>query len=130
MFRFATVGLVVWAVVVGAAEVAPPPRPVDVGALVKQLGSEDYAAREAAGARLSRLNVDAVPPELLAAQRAADPEVRVRAARAVKALREHIAASRLTRAGRFARRGQVDLYVAATAGDKWKEWDDPRAWEP
>ncbi|MBY0459192.1 MAG: FapA family protein, partial [Gemmataceae bacterium] len=121
--------LAVLAAVACAAEEAPPPRRIDVAALVKQLGSDDFATREAASAQLATLPVDAVPPELLAAQKSADLEVRDRATAAAKALRQHIALTRLTRAGRFAARGQVDLYVAATAGETWKA-DDARVWEP
>ena len=110
-------------------EQAPPPREVvDVAALVKQLGSEDFAERERATARLSTLNVDEVPPELLAALKSDNPEIRQRAAKAVKALREHIALLPLPRAERFAKRGRIDLFVASTAGDY--KADDPRVWEP
>jgi hypothetical protein len=115
---------------VGGSDPVPPPRPVQtVGELVKQLGSEDFAAREAATRRLSTLNVDEVPPELLAALKSENPEVRDRAAKAVKALRERIALMRLPRGERFAKRGQFDLYVANSAS--WEEKaDDPRIWNP
>src|SRR5262245_22389211 len=75
----------VLAAAVGCAAVMasdiPPPRAVDVAALVRQLGSEDFAEREAATERLSTLKVDQVPPELLAALKSSNPEVRERAAR-------------------------------------------------
>ena len=130
MTRYPT-GLLI-AVVCGAAlaaDEAPPPREaVDVAAIVRQLGSEDFAEREAATKRLSTLSVDVVPPELLAALKSDNPEIRQRAAKAVKALRGHIALLPLPRAERFARRGQIDLFVASTAGDY--KADDPRVWEP
>ena len=75
----------------------PPPRPLDVAALVRQLGSDDFAEREAATARLSTLKVDEVPPELLAALKSPNLEVRERAARAVKTLRGRIALTPLPR---------------------------------
>lgn len=143
MLRYTTAALVVCAATVGAAEVAPPPRPVDVPALVQQLGSPDLAVRDAAEARLSRL--PAVPPELLAATRlyrlnlappelrpavrAADLSVRARANAAAAAIRARVEPRDPTRSERFARRGRVDLYVAATAADRWDD-DSPRAWEP
>ncbi len=109
---------------------------MDVAGLVRQLGSEDFAEREEATRRLSTLAVDAPPPELLGALRSPDPEVRDRAGRVVKTLREHIAFSRewgavahLPRGERFAKRGQIDLYVASTAASKLKA-DDDRLWLP
>jgi hypothetical protein len=118
------------AVAVGGLQPAPPPRPVQtVGELVKQLGSEDFAAREEATTRLSTLDVGEVPPELLAALKSDSPEVRERASKAVKALRERIALMRLPRRERFAQRGQIDLYVANSAA--WEEKaDDMRIWNP
>jgi len=133
-----TTGLLI-AVVCGAAlaaDEAPPPRAVDVAAIVRQLGSEDYAEREAATRRLSTLSVDDVPPELLAALKSDNPEVRDRAARAARALKEHIAAereraaaARLPRGERFARLGRIDLYVASTAATDYKA-NDLRLWVP
>jgi hypothetical protein len=121
---------------VALASDIPPPRPVDVTALVEQLGSDDFAEREAATKRLSMLPVDAPPPELVEALRSPNPEVRDRAERALKALREHIvlsreraALARLPRGERFAKRGQIDLYVASTAASEWKA-DDDRLWVP
>jgi hypothetical protein len=120
-----------------ASDDIPPPRPrVDVAALVKQLGSEDFAAREEASRRLSTLSVDAPPPELLEALKSENPEIRDRALRALAALREHIlrerelaATAHLPREERFAKRGQVDLFVASTASNKLKT-DDDRLWLP
>ena len=109
----------------------PPPRPVDVAAIVRRLGSEDFSQREEASRHLSTLSVDAPPPELLTARNSPNPEIRDRARRAVKALELHIVRereraelSRLPRSERFARRGQVDLYVASTAANKLKADDD------
>jgi hypothetical protein len=119
-----------------ASDIPPPREVVDVAALVKQLGSENFAEREAATRRLSTLDVGEVPPELLAALESESPEIRERAAKAVKALRAHIASApernaiaRLPRGERFARRGQIDLYVASTAASDYKP-DDPCLWEP
>ena len=52
----------------------PPPRPVDVAAIIRQLGSDDFAAREEASRHLSTLSVDATPLELIEAQRSSNPE--------------------------------------------------------
>jgi hypothetical protein len=69
------------------------------------------------------------PPELLAATKSDNPEVRQRAAQVAQAMRSNVVATRLPRGQRFAERGEVDLFVAATA-----VWDlkpeDPRLWEP
>lgn len=107
----------------------PPPRPVDVAALVRKLGSEDFAEREEATRRLANLSVDAPPPELLTAAKSANPEVRDRAGKALKALRERITYNQLTRGPRFAKQGRFDLYVASTATTDFKT-EDPRLWEP
>jgi hypothetical protein len=109
----------------------PPPRAVDVAALVRQLGSEDFAEREAATERLSTLKVDQVPPELLAALKSPSLEVRERAARAAKSLHERIELRKLPRGERFAKRGQIDLYIASTAASyPDAKNDDIRLWEP
>lgn len=114
----------------------PPPRPVDVAALVRRLGSEDFIEREEASRRLSTLCVDEPPRELLEALRSPNPEIRDRAGRAIVALKDHIlserdriAVTRLPREERFARRGQIDLYVASTAASNLKA-DDDRLWRP
>jgi hypothetical protein len=114
----------------------PPPRPVDVAVLVRQLGSEDFAEREEASRRLGSLSVDDPPKELIDALKSANPEIRDRARRAVVDLKKHIArereraaTARLPREERFAKRGQVDLYVAATVASKLKTEDD-RLWLP
>jgi len=122
---------------IASAEAIPPPREVvDVAALVQQLGSNDFAEREEASRRLSTLPVNEPPPELLTALKSPNPEIRVRAARALAALKQHIVREReraaialLPREVRFACRGQVDLYVASTAAIKWKTQDD-RLWLP
>jgi hypothetical protein len=100
----------------------PPPRPVDVAALVRQLGSDDFAKREEASRRLATLKVDAPPPELLAALKSTNPEVRDRARRAVKALeahivreRERVATARLPRSS-FVRNGGDLVPLASPAG--------------
>jgi len=104
---------------------APPPRAIPVAEWVRQLGNPDPHERDAATARLSALTVRP-PPELLAATRSDDPQVRVRATRAVAAIRTSVA---LARGRRFAEQGRVDLFVAATAA--WDlPADDPRLWEP
>jgi hypothetical protein len=129
MYRLSIIGVVGLVATVPASNDLPPPRPVDVAALVRQLGSDDFAERERATNRLSKLSVNEVPTELLAAMKSDNPEVRVRAAKAIKALRERIALMRLPREERFARRGQIDMYVASTSVCNYKE-DDPRLWEP
>ncbi|MCI0700188.1 MAG: PDZ domain-containing protein [Planctomycetia bacterium] len=107
----------------------PPPRKVDVAALVRQLGSDDFQEREAATEKLASLAVDEPPAELLAALKSPDPEVRGRAAKAIKAIRDRAALKRLPRDERFAARGQVDLYVASTAALNLKP-EDERLWAP
>ena len=121
---------------VGLASDIPQPRPVDIAALVRQLGSEDFAEREEASRRLSMLSVDAPPTELLAALMSPNPEIRDRARRAVKALEEHIdrnreriALSDLPRGERFAKSGQIALYVASTAANELNA-DNDRLWRP
>jgi PDZ domain len=111
-----------------AGDDIPPPRPVDVAALVRQLGSDDFAEREMATQRLSAMVIDP-PPELLAATRSENPEIRNRASNAASAMRWNVGATRLTRGQKFAEQGRVDLFVAATAVWDLKP-DDDRLWEP
>jgi hypothetical protein len=117
---------------VALADNAPPPRlKVDVVALVRQLGSEDFSEREEASRQLAALAVDEPPAELLAALKSSNPEVCDRAAKAVKAIRAAAALRPLPRNERFATRGHVDLYVAsveALALDLKDE--DDRLWVP
>jgi hypothetical protein len=115
-------------VVVSGADI-PPPHEVDVATLVQQLGSEDFYEREAATEKLSRLAVDEPPAELLAALKSPNPEVRDRAAKAVKAIRVAAPLRRLYRDERFAALGQVDLFVASTVSLKLKP-EDERLWVP
>ncbi len=96
--------------------------------MIRQLGDEDFRAREAATKRLSALALDP-PPEVIAATRSDDPEVRDRAKKVAAAMRLNIAAARLPRGEGFARRGDADLFVAATAQWELKP-SDPRLWEP
>src|SRR4051812_43402816 len=110
MHRLAILGAVLGLVtLVGASDTPPPREVVDVAALVRQLGSADFGEREAASQKLAALPVQEPPAELLAALKSPDPEVRDRAAKAVKAIREAAALRRLPRDERFASRGQVDL---------------------
>jgi hypothetical protein len=102
---------------------------VDVAALVRQLGSEDFGEREAAMNRLAALTLEEPPAELLAALKSPDPEVRDRAAKAVQAIRLRSVVNRLPRGEGFARRGEIDLFVAAAAAWDLKA-DDARLWEP
>jgi hypothetical protein len=129
--RLLTCVLVVGCCVALASDI-PPPRPkVDVAALVRQLGSEDFNEREEASRQLAALPVDEPPAELLAALKSSNPEVRDRAAKAAKAIREAAARRRLPRDERFATRGQVDLYVASTAAlDQALKDTDERLWVP
>ena len=109
-----------------ASDDIPPPRPVDVGALVNQLGSEDFAEREAATRRLSSLALDP-PSELLAAMKSDNPEIRSRAAKVAQAMRQNAVVPRMRRGEQFAQRGRVDLFVAATAA--WNlNPEDRRLW--
>lgn len=115
-----------WAVM---ATDAPAPRPVDVAPLVRQLGSDDFQERETATNRLAALPLDAPPVELLDALKSSDPEVRDRAAKAVQAIRTRFVVKQLPRGEKFATRGEIDLFVAATA--VWElRADDARLWEP
>jgi hypothetical protein len=128
MTRVLFVGLCGVCVGVGTAPADAPPR-ADVSALVRQLGSEDFREREAASDQLAALPVAEAPPELLAARRSPDPEVRDRADRAVKAIRAAAALRPLARDERFAVRGRVDLYIASTAALTGKPADE-RIWRP
>jgi hypothetical protein len=112
-----------------ASDIPPPREAVDVAALVRQLESGDFAEREAATEKLSALTVDEPPAALLAALKSPNPEVRDRAAKAVKAIRERAALRHLPRDERFATRGRVDLFVASTAALKLKP-EDERLWAP
>jgi hypothetical protein len=111
-----------------AAHADDPPQ-VDVGELVRQLGSEDFREREAASAKLAALPLAEPPKELLDALKSPDAEVRERAVRAVRAIRNASALHPLTRDERFAAKGQVDLYIASTSALKLKP-DDERLWLP
>ncbi len=107
---------------------AAEPAPTPLAELVAQLASEDFTEREAAEKRLSAIALDPTT-EVLAAQRAPDPELRERARRVALAMRLNVAAARLPRGEAFATQGRVDLFVAATA--VWElKGDDPRLWEP
>jgi hypothetical protein len=129
MSRLTVVGLMLGLIAAVTAADDPPRAVPDVAALVRRLGSEDFREREAASAELAALVVAEPPAELLAALRSPDPEVRERAAKAIKAIRAAAALRPLPRGERFAARGQVDLYVASTADLKWKPEDD-RLWLP
>lgn len=122
--------LLLSAVLVARAEPpqVPPPRVIPIEELVRQLRSEDFAAREAASQRLSEMALDP-PPELLTATKSDNPEVRARAAQAAQAMRMNLVLRCLPRGQRFADKGRIDLFVAATAVWKLKP-DDPRLWEP
>ena len=63
---------------------APLPRVIPFAELVRQLGSEDYAEREAATKRLSSIALDP-PSELLAATKSESPDIRSRALKIVHA---------------------------------------------
>lgn len=109
-------------------EQAPLPQVIPIAELVKQLGSDDFAAREAATRRLSSMVLDP-PPALLAATKSENPEVRGRAAKVVQAMRTNVTLARMPRGERFAQQGKVDLFVAATAVWGLKP-DDRRLWLP
>ena len=107
---------------------APAPRAIPIDELVRHLGSDDFAAREAATKRLASLAIDP-PPGVLAAAKSDDPELRERARKVVDAMRLNVASARLPRGQRFAEQGAIDLFVAATLVWELKA-DDPRLWEP
>jgi hypothetical protein len=107
---------------------APMPRVIPIDELVRQLGSEDFAERETAAKRLGAMALDP-PPQLLAATKSDDPELQQRAQKIAEAMRRNVAPMRLPRGEAFARRGAVDLFVAATAVWDLKP-DDPRLWQP
>jgi hypothetical protein len=115
--------------VVCSLALARTPLPTDVAELVRQLGSEDFQEREKASRLLAALPVDTPPPELLAALKSSEPEVRDRATKAVQAIRTRAVEKQLPRGQGFAKRGEIDLFVAATA-----TWDlkanDERLWLP
>jgi type II secretory pathway component PulC len=121
-------GLVATVVAGEGPTLAPRPRPVPLDDLIRGLGSDDFAEREAATRRLSTLPVDAPPPELMAALSSPNPEVRRRAAEAVKAIRARAGDRALGRERLFAKRGAIDLFVAST-----RTWDipadDDRHWQ-
>ncbi len=112
----------------GGPPQAPPPRRIPVEELVKQLASADTAKREAAEKRLGAIALDP-PPELLAATKADDADLRERASKIAQAMSWNVVATKLPRGQRFAEQGRVDLFVAATAAWNLKP-DDDRLWEP
>jgi hypothetical protein len=125
------IGLVLLAaVVVVSAEPpqAPPPRVLPIEEWVKQLASKDVGTCDEATRRLSDLALDP-PPELLAATKSENPDVRERAVNIAQAMRWNVAVTRLPRGQRFAQQDRVDLFVAATAVWDLKP-DDSRLWEP
>ncbi len=114
-----------------AAFTSDTPPVLDVAALVRQLGSEDFAERESAEKQLAALKVKEVPPELLAALKSPKAEVRERAARIVATIRKRLELVPLPRGQRFAKNGQIDLYVASTAAtDPKLKADDDSLWLP
>jgi len=107
---------------------APPPRVIPLLEWVKQLDSDEYVEREAAVKRLSRVTLDP-PAELLAMTRSENQELRARALKVAQSMRWNVGATRLERGQRFAERGEVDLFVAATA--VWElDPKDTRLWNP
>ncbi len=124
------IGLVMLLAVVAGAQPpqAPSPRRIPVDELVEQLGTGPVAQREEAERRLSAMTVDP-PPEVLAATKSLNLDQRERAARVAQAMRWNLAATKLPHGQRFAERGRVDLFVAATAVWNLKP-DDDRLWEP
>jgi hypothetical protein len=69
------------------------------------------------------------PPELVAAAKSDNPELRERAAKAAQAMRANVVPARLARGQKFAEAGKVDLFVSATAAWGLKP-DDRRLWLP
>src|SRR4051794_17343478 len=100
-------------------QVAPPPREtLTAQELVKRLSSDEFQEREEATRRLAALDVASLPPELLAAMKSADPDLRERASKAVEAIRWRVAGRQLECARKLADRGAIDLFVASSAA-----WD-------
>jgi hypothetical protein len=95
------------------AQEPKPDRPPDVPALIRQLGSPNFADREAATTALGR-TLAALGP-LAEAARGGDPEVARRAAGALAVLRKRAGADRLKRLPEYARARQVDRFVEAMA---------------
>jgi hypothetical protein len=98
-----------------------PPAP-DTARLVRDLGSTDYKAREAATRRL--LEWETLPPALRAALKSGDAEVARRARRIIRVItqrEENAAFGKLTE---FARRGEIDrLAELLVRRPKWGDED-------
>jgi hypothetical protein len=121
------VGLLILTSLVPAVDI-PAPRPVPIAALVERLGSDSFDEREASTKRLAALNLDVIPKELSKALESDDPEVRKRATVVVEAIQNRIVERVIGRGLAFAHRGDVSLFVAATA--KWTlPADNPRVWD-
>lgn len=106
---------------------APPPRVIPVAELIQQLTSGTPKERDAAQNRLSTLAIDA-PPELVAATKSEQAEVRQAATLTVKAMATNVAVKQLERAQRFAEQGYIDLYIAAMSKCDLPTTDS-RLWE-
>jgi WD40 repeat protein len=110
------------------------PPPADVGRLVRQLGSDDFQEREEASRRLGRLGAPALGG-LWEAADSANPEVRRRAARLVRAIQARVFTQERVLTGHT--RGVVsaalspDGRLAASGGDDGtaRLWDLARGKE-
>lgn len=115
------------AVVLNAAEPAPPPRLVTAAELVRRLAHADE--RERADAAHQLLLFESEPPELLRAIESDDRELREQATKIVTKLRRRTADRVMRHAERFSRDGRLDALVANSA-----DWTLPvgevRLWLP
>src|SRR4051794_15144710 len=86
-----------------APAAAPPPGRQSVASLIEQLGSDRFEERERATKQLRRL--DTVPPELRAALKSPDAEVRHRVARIILVIEKARARVPLREAAALAKGG-------------------------
>jgi hypothetical protein len=98
------------------------PSEPDAARLVRDLGSDDFKAREAAARKL--LEYEAPPPALRAALKSGDPEVARRAGRIIREITRREENAALGRLTDLARRGEVDRFIELLARrPKWADED-------
>jgi hypothetical protein len=117
-----TLAILVGATLPAASE---PPSPSVIGELVKQLGSDDFAAREKAVKQLAKMPA-AIPLLREAANGSESAEVRVRATAILKTFAAGAARERFQRQKEYAKRRQVDRLIESLVA--WREavGDDER----
>jgi hypothetical protein len=89
---------------------APPPRD-QVAALVGELGSESYQAREEARRKLLALRLPVPHPALLRAAESPDPEARRQARLVLEDIRRRGGIRAMRRGLAAGKRGEVDLFI-------------------